>query len=211
MNALTEIAREHSKDGIFSRAEVACWAGGSADRQYSLLKRAMISGEIVRLHRSLYCLASRYLPRPPHPFELAQRIYGPSYISMESALSAHRWIPEAVYTVTSVSANRSCQIGTPRGEFSFTRIPQQQLYTEVSRPENPDDGCFFMASPLKALADLVYVRAYNGPPAELLNSLRIDPVTTKECRPESFDRLIENYRSTRVHRFLNALKKEIYS
>lgn len=209
MNALTELAIEHSKDGIFSRAEVACWAGGSANRQYSLLKRAVAAGEITKLHRGLYCLVARYLPRPPHPFELAQRIYGPSYISMESALSAHRLIPEAVYTVTSTSLNRSCHFSTPRDDFSFTRIPQKEFYLDVTRSNQPSDGCYFLASALKALTDLVYARSYTGHSLALLDSLRIDRSFLSECDPSSIDRLSDNYRSVHVRRFLDSLKKEV--
>lgn len=209
MNALTELAIEHSKNGIFSRAEVACWAGGSADRQYSLLKRAVAAGEITKLHRGLYCLPPRYLPRPPHPFELAQRIYGPSYISMESALSAHGLIPEAVYTITSASLNRSCHFSTPRNDFSFTRIPQKEFYIDVCRSDTPSDGCYFLASALKALTDLVYSRPYTGPPLALLDSLRIDRSFLAKCDPSSIDQLSDNYRSVHVRTFLGSLKKEV--
>ena len=208
MNALSELARERSKDGIFSRAEVACWIGGSEDRQYSMLKRSVSAGEIVKLRRGLYCLASRYLPQPLHPFELAQRIYGPSYISMESALSVHQLIPEAVYTVTNVSLNRSCHVSTPFGNFSFSRIPQKEFYVDISRVG--EGSHYFLASPLKALTDLVYIRSYNGSPLPLLNSLRIEQSFLKECDLSAIDRLNDNYRAVCVREFLNGLKKEIH-
>ena len=58
MQRLTEIAMEKTASGIFTRPEVACWVGGSPQRQFSLLKRAVASGEVVRVHRGLYCLAT---------------------------------------------------------------------------------------------------------------------------------------------------------
>ena len=102
MQYLTEISMEKAPSGIFTRPEVSCWIGGSPQRQFSMLKRAVAAGEVVRIHRGLYCLATRYLREKIDPHVLAQRIYGPSYISLESALSHHGWIPEAVYAVTSV-------------------------------------------------------------------------------------------------------------
>jgi hypothetical protein len=140
MQSLTEIALEKAVQGVFTRLEVTCWMGGSLDRQFSLLKRAMAAGEVVRIHRGLYCLATRYLRQRVAPFVLAQRIYGPSYISLETALSCHGWIPEAVYTVTNTSLDRSREFDTPMGHFSFTRVPQKMFYAEVIRVDENDSG-----------------------------------------------------------------------
>jgi len=43
---LTEIAFEKASLGIFTRAEVACWVGGSPHRQFNLIKRALAGGEV---------------------------------------------------------------------------------------------------------------------------------------------------------------------
>lgn len=161
MQPITEIALEHASYSVFTRAEVARWAGGSADRQFALLKRAMARGEIVHVGRGLYCLADKYLRGKINPLSLAQRIHGPSYISLEMALSYHGWIPEAVYTITSATMDRAREVETPLGYFSFTRVPQNVFYAEVARIETQAGGAasgsFFIASPLKALADYVYV------------------------------------------------------
>ncbi|MCX5682268.1 MAG: type IV toxin-antitoxin system AbiEi family antitoxin domain-containing protein, partial [Planctomycetota bacterium] len=142
MQSLTEIALEKAAGGVFTRPEVACWIGGSPDRQFSLLKRALAAGEVVRIHRGLYCLAAKYLRQKIDPLVLAQRIYGPSYISLETALSYHGWIPEAVYVVTSTSLDRSREFDTPMGHFSFTRVPQKTFYAEVMRVEKEGGGSF---------------------------------------------------------------------
>jgi hypothetical protein len=98
-----------------------------------MIKRAMGRGEVMGLRRGLYCLGEKYHRQKINPFVLAQRIYGPSYISLETALSHHGWIPEAVYTLTSVSMGRSREFETPLGRFSFTRVVQKVFYAEVSR------------------------------------------------------------------------------
>ena len=117
------MALERSNRGIFTRTEAAAWAGGGAARLDALLKRAVPAGEVLRIRRNLYCLHERYTHRRIDPFELAQRIHGPSYISLESALSLHGWIPEAVQAITSVSVERSREFDTPLGLFTFTRVP----------------------------------------------------------------------------------------
>lgn len=242
MNLLTEIALENAQAGIFTRPEVACWVGGTSQRQFSLVKRALASGEIVRIHRGLYCLAAKYLRQKADPLVLAQRVYGPSYISLETALSYHGWIPEAVYTITSTSLDRSREFDTPLGHFSFTPVPQGVFYTEVTRVQKDGSGnadgtgygggsgsgggfgdgsgyggpsvsvreSFLLASPLKALADYVYVHKCDWDSARpVVESLRVDEGLLASVAPEAFDPLLANYSSLRVRRFLGGLRKDL--
>ena len=212
MQQLTEIAMQKAPSGIFTRPEVACWVGGGPQRQFSMLKRAVAAGEVVRVHRSLYCLADKYLRQKLDLRVLAQRIYGPSYISLESALSHHGWIPEAVYAVTSVSLERSREYDTPLGVFGFTRVPQKTLYAEVPRVEEPNAGSFLLASPLKALADYVYVHKCDWNSARpVIESLRIDENLLAGIESGRLDRLAGNYSSRRVRRFLKGLRKDLVS
>jgi len=211
MQNLTEIALEKAARGVFTRPEVACWTGGSPDRQFSLLKRAVAAGEVVRIHRGLYCLAAKYLRQKIDPLVLAQRIYGPSYISLETALSYHNWIPEAVYAVTSTSLDRSREFDTPMGRFSFTRVPQKTFYAEVKRVEKEGGGSFLLASPLKALADYVYAHRCDWNSARpVVESLRVDESSLAAADLPSFDRLLANYTARRVRRFLKGLRKDLF-
>jgi len=210
MQQLTEIAFEKAVDGVFTRPEVANWVGGSPNRQFQLIKRALGAKEVVRIHRGLYCLTERYLRQKLDPLVLAQRIYGPSYISLETALSYHGWIPEAVYAVTSVCTDRSREFDTPLGRFSFTRIPQETFYAEASRVEKEAGGSFLMASPLKALADYVYVHKCDWRSSRpVVESLRVDERNLESVDSEAFDRLVGNYSSLRVRRFLEGLQQEL--
>ena len=212
MQRLTEIAMRNATSGIFTKCEVACWVGGSPQRRFSLLKRAMAAGEVVRVHRGLYCLASQYLRQKLDLRVLAQRIYGPSYISLESALSHHGWIPEAVYAITSVSLDRSREYDTPLGHFGFTRVPQKTLYAEVRRVEYAEAGSFLLATPLKALADYVYVHECDWDSARpVVEGLRVDEALLAGIEAGGFDRLAVNYPSRRVRRFLRGLAKELVS
>jgi len=210
MQSVTEIALEKAVRGVFTRPEVACWIGGSPDRQFSLIKRAVAAGEVVRIHRGLYCLAAKYLRQKIDPLVLAQRIYGPSYISLETALSYHGWIPEAVYAVTSTSLERSREFNTPLGYFSFTRVPQETFYIEVERVEKEDGGNFLLASPLKALADYVYVHRCDWNSARpVVEGLRVDESALAGVDLPSFDRLLANSTARRVQRFLQGLRKDL--
>jgi len=210
MQRLTEIAFEKATLGVFTRAEVACWVGGSPHRQFNLIKRALACGEVVHVRRGLYCLASKYLREKVSLLVLAQRIYGPSYLSLETALSYHRWIPEAVYTITSAALERSREFATPLGQFSFARVPQNVFYTQVTRVEKQAGQSFLLASPLKALADYVYVHRQDWRSLHpVVESLRVDEDSLGDVSAEAIDELLPNYPSLRVRRFLKGLRKEL--
>jgi hypothetical protein len=210
MNELTEKFFEISPHGYFTSHEAAVLFPGSADRRYGLVKRAIAGGEIIQIRRGLYCLAPKYRKKNINQFALAEHIHGPSYISLESALSWHSWIPEAVYTVTSVALGKSKEFHTPLGVFSYTPVPQKILYAGVERMADGAGDVFFMASPIKALADYAYVHRKNwtglGPCAE---DLRIDPEEMMTTRVDEIDLLLENYTVRRVRRFLEGVGREL--
>lgn len=221
MQRLTETVLEKSDTGAFTLLELSQWVGGTSNRRFALLKRALKAGEVIRIHRGLYCLAPRYPRRKPDPLVFAQLIHGPSYISLETALSYHGWIPEAVYAITSACMNRGRDFETPLGHFSFTRIPQKVFYAEVTRIEKTgkQDGnepglhageTILMASPLKALADYVYAHKVDWTSVEpVIESLRVDESSLSGITSETLEILIGNYSSRRVRRFLKGLKKDM--
>lgn len=210
MQTITELALQKAKHGVFTRHEASCWVENDGARLDALLKRSVASKEVMRIYRGLFCLASPYTRQPPHAFELSQRIYGPGYISLESALSHHGWIPEAVYTITSVSQKRSRDVETPLGLFSYTRIPQNLLFSGVRREEMTDGRSFLIAEPLKALADYVYAHSCDWLDlTPVVESLRIEETDLSALTTESFERLTGVYRSSRVNRFLEAIQKEL--
>jgi len=210
MNKLTEKIFENTPYGCFTSQDVATLFPGSEDKRYGLVKRAIAGGEIINIRRGLYCLASKYQKKSINLYALAQHIYGPSYVSLESALSWHGWIPEAVYTLTSVSSGKSKEFQTPLGAFSYNRVPQKVFYTGVERLADEAGNIFLMASPMKALADYVYVNKRDW--ADLkpaVESLRIEPEEFESVTSDDLDALIENYTSRRVQKFIKGLRKDL--
>lgn len=196
--------------GQFTSQDVATLFPGSEDRRYGLVKRAIASGQIVHIRRGLYCLGLEYQKKSVNLYALAQHVYGPSYVSLESALGWHGWIPEAVHAITSASFGKSKEFRTPLGVFSYDRVPQKVFYTDVQRCTDASGNVFLMAGPLKALADYVYVRKKDwtgiGP---VLDSLRIEPDELTQVMGGVFDTLLGNYSSSRVRRFLEGLRKDL--
>ncbi|NJN33028.1 MAG: hypothetical protein HC817_01010 [Saprospiraceae bacterium] len=58
----------------------------------------------------------------------ANRIYSPSYISMETALSFHQLIPEGVFSVTSVTTSKTQSFTTPIGVLQYQHIKPKLFY-----------------------------------------------------------------------------------
>ena len=196
---------------FFTDSDIANLFPGSRNHLYGLVKRAIANKEIIHIRRGLYCLAPKYQRREVNLRSLAQTIYGPSYVSLESALSYHGWIPEAVYTVTSVSRKKSKEFDTPLGIFSYTHIPLNVFYSDVERVEDSSTGSFIlMARPMKALTDYVYVykKDWHGlEPA--VKSLRIETDQLRQVSCGELDSLCLNYRSRRVHKFIEGTKKDL--
>ena len=82
----------------------------------------------------------------------------PSQVSVETALAHHGLIPEAVHQVVSVTDLRSRTFLTPLGRFVFERVPCDALRAGVRATRVGRDAWAFVSTPLRASADLVYLR-----------------------------------------------------
>jgi predicted transcriptional regulator of viral defense system len=210
MNRLTERIFENAPFGYVTSQDVATLFPGSRDKRYGLVKRAIANGEIVHVRRGLYCLSPKYQKKSINSYALAQHIYGPSYISLESALSWHGWIPEAVYTISSASSGKSKEFKTPVGAFSYSRVPQKVFYSGVERVTGETGDVFLMATPLKALTDYVYVHKKDWSGLKpVVESLRIEGEEFAAVTSEAIDTLVDNYVSRQVQKFINGLRKDL--
>lgn len=190
---------------VFTDSEVANLVEGTPNRRHSLVKRAIAEGDLIQLRRGVYGFGKRLQRAPLNQFELAQRIYAPSYVSLESALSHHGWIPEGVYTVTSASMKRSASFDTPVGAFSYTRIPKFN-YIGVERVTE-GGAIYLIASPTKALADYIVTHKMNLAPKDLMEFLRIEEQFWRQLSYKLFVEIAESYRNTRLRGFVRAFRR----
>ncbi len=209
MEDFVETLKGRIPSDCFADAELAGILEGTANRRHALVKRSIAAGDLISVRRGLYCLGEKYRRKSLDLFALAQRIYGPSYVSLESALSFHGWIPDGVFSVTSVSMKRSVEFKTPFGVFAYHRIPSNPFLEGVERHET-EAGAFFMASPWKALADYVYIYKKNWRSSEpLKESLRIEKEFFRSIPVEELHRLRQIYKSLRVQNFFQGIIKEL--
>ncbi len=116
----------------------------------SFIKRNLKSGLFLKLRNNFYQLQDS----SPSLYLVANKLYQPSYISLEKALSHYGIIPETVYTITSVTTKPTREFSTPRGVFSYQRI-KSAAFTGYS-PVRLEGSIVLFAEPEKALADILY-------------------------------------------------------
>lgn len=190
--------------------ELAAEFQGSPDSRYGKIKRLLAEGKLVHLRRGLYYRPDSAGRTPlPHPFEAAQFIYGPSYISLESALSFHQLIPEAVYTITCVTTKRSKVFSTPFGRYEYCHCPLPFFLTQVMHIKN-NDTQFLIATPWKAIGDMMFCNKKKWLRfSEFCDSLRITIEALPPLTDIIIDELTHYYQNRRVSLFLQRAQREL--
>ncbi len=200
-------------DRILNDQQIGRILGGSDDRRYGQVKRALQSGALVRIKRGFYVLAEQYREHALHPFALAQVLVPGSYVSMETALSFHGWIPEAVYTTVSVTPGRKSQVlNHPNfGNFEFNPLALHKsgFLAGVQRHVISDQA-MLVASPLRAFMDLVAFRKQDWQGvAWLENGMRIGKAHLVQIRPKNFSDLRGVYKHKAVNEFLSRFERDV--
>lgn len=136
------------------------------------LSRWRQAGKIYQLRRGLYCLAPPFQKINPHPFLIANRLIPASYVSLQSALAYHGMIPEHVPVTTSVTTSRPAHWETSLGIFDFRHI-QVDFFDGYRLVDLGEKQQAFIASPEKALLDLVYLEPGGGT-LDYLTELRLN-------------------------------------
>jgi predicted transcriptional regulator of viral defense system len=86
------------------------------------LTRWQKKGYLQKIRRGYYRLTSQQIIGDDDLFFIANRIYPPSYISLQSALRRYDLIPEGVFTTTSISTRKTLRFSSQIGHFSYRRI-----------------------------------------------------------------------------------------
>lgn len=213
MLATTEkLIEKNLKDQPFKDWQLVTLLDGTDASRYAKVNKALKKGEIQQLYRGMYILGPKYRSSSMSKYFVASQLVANSYISFETALSYHGWIPEKVTVIMSAITNkRTKKYNTPIGEFSYFNIPsnEYEFLTGVNRLEI-DHKPFFMATPLRALADYIYIHKVKIKFLEfLLESLRIEKHDLQQLTPQDFLELKMVYRSKNVLSFLKQLEKEL--
>lgn len=135
------------------------------------LSRWVRMGYLYQLRRELYALAPPYQKTHPHPFLAANRMVRASYVSGESALAFYGLIPDYVPAIISVTTQRPAHWTNPFGDFLFRHV-KVALFFGYATVHLEGKQHAFLATPEKALLDLIYLQA-GADSADYLASLRL--------------------------------------
>ena len=113
------------------------------------------AGELIRLKKGMYVVSSKVHGHYVSKELIANHLYGPSYVSLESALSYYKIIPERTYSVRSMTLKRSRRFSTSLGDFEYLTADKEYFDIGVVVEIMDNQYAFLIASPEKALCDLI--------------------------------------------------------
>lgn len=133
---------------------------------YKLLQRLEKKNIIKRIENGKYLFSFTEVS----DFEIANFLFSPSYISLESALSFYGILSQFPYTITSVTSKKSKRVVYEDKEYEFVHIESKYFYSFLKKDK------FLIASPEKALIDMLYFMAkkLRSIPVEELDLSRIN-------------------------------------
>ncbi len=163
------------------------------------ISRFLKRRDILPLRRGLYISADFFAKNKSdisYSFYLANIIRTPSYVSSWAALQYHNLTTEAIRSITSVTSKVTRDYETKAGTFSYQSI-KKELFLDYALVKGKFD--FFVASPSKALFDLLYFRTnqFRGIKLEeikkIIEELRIDIDEMSEEERKSFYEKVKTY------------------
>lgn len=209
------IIEDNKANYVLNDRQLARILKGSDQRRYGLVNRALKTGELIRVKRGVYILPNSLRKNPVHPFALAQQIMPGSYISAESALAFHGWIPEAVRTVVSVSSKKKSisyqhdtfglyvfKCMTTHAGYFYQSVARHKLQNQVA----------LIAEPVRALMDLIHLRKISWQGLDyLIDGIRLDEQKLKSVSLSSIKKMLNVYKGKREKEFIEELIKSLAS
>ena len=168
--------------------------------------------EIIRIKKGLYIPGELYRKDPVCRETLSNLIYGPSYISLQYALSFYGLIPEKTETVTAVTNKRNKVFDTPVGRFSYRYI-HPDLYSEgIELASLNEMHNILIASREKAVTDILYfsdkIKNVKELKEFLFENMRFEESEIKKLKINSIRRLAKIYRGN-ISILLRYLEKKL--
>ena len=149
-------------------------------RPYDKTVELVKEGKLTQLKRGLYIAGPELHGSRPEKFTIANHLYGPSYVSGESALDFYDLIPERVFPVISATTHRPGKFSNPAGEYLYFHVPIPYYFLGITTIELTEKQHVLIATREKALCDTVIftkklnIRSVRQARSYLLEDLRMD-------------------------------------
>ncbi|MBU0576661.1 hypothetical protein KJ707_03840 [Patescibacteria group bacterium] len=159
---------------------------------YKIIQRLEKRKVITQLKNGSYRLSPGLINPPLSDFRLANFLYHPSYISLETALSLYGIITGFSYVITSVSIKKTASISIEGKEFSYSSISPKLFWGYEKTAD------YLIADPEKSLLDYLYF-AYKG-----LRSIQLDEFDFSIIKKNKFKKYLSD---TQNNNLINFTKK----
>lgn len=110
---------------------------------------------LVRLRRNRYTFSNTSISSSNF-YRFANKIYSPSYISLETGLSYYNLIPETVYSITSVTTRKTQNFDNKFGKFTYQTVRKELFWGYDVKNVGLSDQ-FLIAEPEKLILDYLYL------------------------------------------------------
>jgi hypothetical protein len=149
-------------------------------RPYDKINELVKKGELTPIKNGLYIPGPKLRIPGPEAFLVANHLWGPSYVSLESALSYWTFIPERVYEISSVTIKSTKIYKSQERRYSYFHAPLPYYSFGIKSVSLTPKQVALIASPEKALCDKIiltsgiFLRSTKQAKEFLIDDLRID-------------------------------------
>jgi hypothetical protein len=124
-------------------------------RPFDKISELIKQQKLIPVKRGIFVAGANLGVFQPDRFLLANHLWGPSYVSLESALSHWGLIPERVFETVSVTMKRAKRYRTPVGRFTYLHAPLPYYSFGIHHVSLTSRQHAMIASPAKALCDKI--------------------------------------------------------
>lgn len=135
---------------IFTPLDLQRVFGVSYETARKFILRYVKEGFFIKLKKGLYSLET-YLPSE---FEIANRVYSPSYVSLEYAMMYYGIIPETVYNITSVATKSTREFAINNISYAYSKIKKNAFSGYLRK--SIEGNIVLIAEPEKSFVDYLY-------------------------------------------------------
>ena len=210
MQKVIELILQNSPVDYVTSDTLQVILGSSGDSYYGIVKRALASGDLIKVRRGLYIPSEKYRRFRVSERVLSQKIYFPSYLSFEYALSLHGLIPDIIQRVLCASDCRSRVFKTPVGIYEYFHVPVKPFFHGVERRRDQSGEGYLIAGPERAICDLIYKRKLKWKNLSLITEgFRIEMGALCKLNKKLLIDISDNFSGKSVKIFINRLVEEI--
>ena len=188
------------KDPIFSIQDLKLMGYKIIPSQISSYSK---KGQIIKLKNGLYLIADK--KDIVITENVAFKMYEPSYISLEWALSQYGIMPEVIYNITSVTTKATGKFKNGFGLFIYKSIKKNLFWGY--KKEEKNGQVYLIAQPEKALLDYIYFNLPKIKKISDLDDLRLNKFVIKELDKNKLKKYTKIFNNKEISKIIEEILK----